>query len=577
MSRLLNERKSIPIGIENFKDIRVKDWFYVDKTALISDIIKTSSASVKLITRPRRFGKTLNLSMLKYFFDIEGAERNRELFNGLEIENTPYMEHFGSYPVISLTLKALKNTDFKGMHMSMRQLMADVFNNYKFLPENGQMSDAEISRFNKVLYVEEPDIERTLLFLCSLLYRNYGKKVIVLMDEYDSPVISSYVKGYHEEVIDFFRNFMSNTFKTNDYLETGIITGVSRISRESIFSDMNNVTVYSVLSGTFSERFGFTSDEVAEILDTYGYSDKKDAVKRYYDGYRFGEEGVSETDIYNPLAILKYADSGKLHPYWVNTASDDLIKNVAVKDLQRFLEVSEELLQGGSVPAIINDGMTFKGLDSVDSLWTLLLYSGYVTVAAHKMEDLYFLRLTNEEITSYFRNLIREIYSTKVQTPENFAELLFLDREKFYDKLNQRLAHFSYFDLTSEKDYHLFLTCALLMNMDVGKDRTYEVLSNRESGKGRPDIMIIDKQNNRAVIFEIKHVKKADCLTEELKQEKIASALKSAGRQMTENKYGLDFSVEIQHVPLVGCGKAFYYADRRIINHEPHEKHEQRI
>ena len=554
----LTERKNIPLGVEDFREIREKDGYYVDKTGLIIDIIKTRLAKVKLITRPRRFGKTLNLSMLRYFFDIEGAERNRSLFNGLEIEKTPYMEHFAAYPVISLTLKGLKSATPEDMRSYMRQLMADVFRKYKFLIASDKLVDTDLYRYNKILAEEEPNLAKALFYLCELLYTHYGKKVIVLMDEYDAPVISAYVRGYYEEAVDFFRDFMSNTFKTNDYLEMGIITGVSRISRESIFSDMNNVEIYSVLSDTFSERFGFTSDEVSDILDAYGYADKKDEVRRYYDGYRFGKHGASGFDIYNPLSILKYADSGHLEPYWVNTASDDLIRNVALKDLPRFMEVSENLLQGVPVEGVIEEGITFQGLDSIDSLWTLLLYAGYATIASHKTENVYFLRLPNEEIISYFRKLIREIYSAKVKTPENFAELLFLDRAEFYEKLNRRLYHFSYFDLTSERDYHLFLTCALLMNPDVGNGKTYGVYSNRESGAGRPDIMVVDRERSKAVIFELKHVKKADFGTEEEKQKHIAEALKSAKAQMEKMSYGSDFNGDVELIPIVGCGKTFY-------------------
>ena len=555
----LSERQSIPLGAEDFKEIREKNWFYIDKTALISDVIKTGSAKVKLITRPRRFGKTLNLSMLKYFFNIEGAEANRFLFNGLEIEKTPYMEHFGSYPVISLTLKGMKSLNMEQLNTKLRERLSEVYMRYSFLKNSDKLLSPDLTMYDKITMRLQEDVSGTLYLLSRLLYEHYGKKVIVLMDEYDSPVIDSYVSGYYIDAIGFFKNFMSSTFKTNEHLEMGIITGVSRISRESIFSDMNNVTVYSVLSDTFSERFGFTSDEVAEILNVYGYADKKDEVRRFYDGYKFGEEGVSKTDIYNPLSILNYAESGYLKPYWVNTASDDLIKNVALSDMPRFLDTCEQLLKGGSIDVEVEEGIIFDSLNCMDDIWTLLLYSGYLTVERHIDYSRYSLRLPNEEVRLYFKKLLRDLNLKGSLRFELLIDLLFNNFEKFKVRLNEVILSFSYFDLKNEADYHLVLVSLFLMYENVGKNGRYEVLSNRESAHGRPDIMVIDKQNNKAVIFELKHVKKADCTTEELKQKKIAEALTDARKQITENKYGLDFSGEIEALPVVACGKAFYF------------------
>ncbi len=556
----LNKLKNIPLGAENFMEIIERNGYYVDKTGLIADILKTAGlVKVKLITRPRRFGKTLNLSMLKYFFNIEGAEANRRLFSGLEIENTPYMEHFGSYPVISLTLKSLKSNNFKDMNISMRQLMSDVFRQYKFLLNSDRLMDADLHRYNRIVAEDEPGLGKALLYLCELLYTHYGKKVIILMDEYDAPVISAYVGDYYKEAIDFFKDFMSCTFKTNDYLETGIITGVSRVSRESIFSDMNNVEVYSVLCGAFSERFGFTSREVSEILRYYGYSDRENEVRRYYDGYRFGDEEVSQSDIYNPLSILKYAYSGKLEPYWVNTASDDLIKNVAVRDLSRFLEVAEELLKGGSMDVEVEEGITFDSLNNIDDLWTLLLYSGYLTVERHIEFSRYSLRLPNEEVRLYFKKMLRDINLTGALRSVIFADLLFNDFDSFKIKLNELTYSFSYFDLNDERSYHILLISLLAMYEGVGKNGSYEVFSNRESGAGRPDVMVIDKKADKAIILELKHVKNSNFKTEEEKHKCISEALKSAESQIKVRNYGSDFHGEIEFIPVVACGKAFYF------------------
>ena len=556
-----SERKSIPLGAEDFKDIIENNGYYVDKTALVANILKRKLIKIKLFTRPRRFGKTLNLSMLRYFFDIEGSEANRALFNGLEIESSPYMKYFGSYPVISLTLKGLKSNDVEDMSASMSQLMADVFRRYRFLLSSDKLINADLLRYNKIIAEEEPKLNKALLYLCELLCRHYGKKVIVLMDEYDAPMISAYVSGYYEKAVDFFKDFMSNTFKTNDYLEMGIITGVSRVSRESIFSDMNNVQVYSVLSDDFNDKFGFTPKEVTDILRYYGYPDKEEEVRNYYDGYRFGIAEHLKADIYNPLSILKYADSGYLAPYWINTASDDLIRDVAVKDLPRFMEVSEDLLQGVAVEGVIEEGITFQRLNSIDSLWTLLLYAGYVTISSLNIADRYFLRIPNEEIISYFRKLLWDIYSSDIRTPDDFTALLFSDRRIFLEKLNKRLSVFSYFDLNSERDYHLFLTCALLMNPDVGNGKTYDVYSNRESGSGRPDIMVTDRRRNRSVIFELKHVKKTDFKTEDERQKNISDVLEAAAAQMKSRGYGSDFQGELELLPIAACGKEFYLSD----------------
>ncbi len=543
--------KPLALGVDDFRFIIENDCYYVDKSMFIAEFLDKRGVQVKLITRPRRFGKTLNMSMLHYFFDVEGAEKNRGLFSGLEIEKSPHMEYFGFYPVIFITLKDTNGSNIEDVKFKLRRKMIDLYSNYQFLAESDRLSKYDLLEYDRIAMGGIEDASDALYTLSRLLHKHYDKKVMILIDEYDSPIIYSYVNGYYTEAINLFRNLMSSTLKTNPYLETAVLTGVSRISKESIFSGMNNVQVYSVISDGFNDCFGFTQNEVSKALVDYGYNDKESDVKSYYDGYHFGRKGLGDTDIYNPLSILKFLEHGDLDPYWVNTASDDLIKSVAVKDLNRFLAVSENILQGGTIEASIDEGITFLDLHSIDSLWTLLLYSGYVTVSSHKIDDVYFLRIPNEEITYYFRKMLREIYSTEVRTPENLAELLFSDRSTFYDQLNRRLLHFSYFDLVSENAYHLYLTCALLMNSDVGRGKRYEVVSNRESGKGRPDLMVHDRKCNRTVVFELKFLPSSE-------NERIPLALQEARKQGEQRRYGAELAGDVELVPIVGCGKAFY-------------------
>ncbi len=543
--------KPLALGVDDFRFIIENDCYYVDKSMFIAELLDKKGVQVKLITRPRRFGKTLNMSMLHYFFDVEGAEKNRYLFSGLEIENSPHMEHFGGYPVIFMTLKATDSLDYHELMVKLRDRIKDLFRKYQFLCTSPNLSKIDLYDYHDIVRGKKENITDALQYLSGLLHKHYDKNVIILLDEYDSPIIDSYTSGYYNEAIKFFRNFMSSTFKTNPHLESAVLTGVSRISKESIFSGMNNVQVYSVISDGFATSFGFTQYEVSKALSDYNYAEKEEDVKSYYDGYHFGNKGLGSTDIYNPLSILKFLEYGNLDPYWVNTASDNLIKNTAVKTAGRFLEVCEQLLQGYSVEAEIDEGITFQRLDGVDDLWTLLLYSGYITVSSHIIRNFYELRIPNEEIRSYFRMLLREIYTGRYGERKNLTALLFNDRATFYEQLNDKLLYFSYYDLVSEKDYHHFLTCALLMNEDVGPGMRYEVVSNRESGKGRPDLMVHDRKGNRSVVFELKFLPSSE-------NDRIPLALQEAQKQGEQRRYGAELAGNVELVPIVGCGKAFY-------------------
>ena len=394
-------KKAVPVGIEDFERIINEDYYYVDKTLLIEELL-INRAPVTLFTRPRRFGKTLNMSMIKYFFDVKNKEENKKLFENLKISNSEYMSEQGKYPVIFISLKDLKEDTWEECIESIKDIMHKIFNEYSFLRE--KLNVVEKRQFDKIWEItgNERNFKTSLLDLSNYLNKYYGEKAIILIDEYDAPIINAFDKGYYNEAVNFFQTFYSSALKTNNSLKYGILTGITRIIKEGIFSGLNNLKVDTILNKKYSEYFGLLESEVIEMLDYFGIKYKIEEVKEWYNGYIFGER-----EVYNPWSIVNYIDNGEIKGYWANVSGNTLLENMlnhaggsVYEDLKRFTD-------GESIEKYISDGITIKSLLSNDNeIWQLLLYSGYLTKDRKQKEidvtteytDIYNLRIPNKEI-----------------------------------------------------------------------------------------------------------------------------------------------------------------------------------
>ena len=400
------EKKAIPVGIENFEDIIKDNYYYVDKSILIEDIL-VNRAAVTLFTRPRRFGKTLNMSMIKYFFDVRNKDENRKLFEGLKIFGSEYMKEQGKYPVIFVSLKDLRADTWEDTFENLKSFISDLYAEFEDMREI--MNKRDKIKFDKIFYEEEKgDYETSLKLLSNYIYKYYGKKVIILIDEYDAPIINAFDKGYYNEAINFFQVFYSSALKTNDSLKYGILTGITRIIKEGIFSGLNNLYVNTILSKNYSEYFGLLESEVIEMLDYFQMKYKTKEVKDWYNGYRFGDK-----EIYNPWSIINYIKEKELKAYWANVSGNTLLENMldqagedVYTDLKRFTD-------GESIEKYISDGTTIKSLlSNEDEIWQLFLYSGYLTKAKEQIEidetleytNIYNLKIPNKEIRKYFKD-----------------------------------------------------------------------------------------------------------------------------------------------------------------------------
>lgn len=401
------DKKAIPVGIENFERIIKDDYYYVDKSMLIEDLLK-NRASVTLFTRPRRFGKTLNMSMLKYFFNIRNKEENRKLFEGLKIFDSKYMSEQGEYPVIFISLKDLKNDTWEKTFERLKSFISDLYAEFEDMRE--KMNRRDKLKFDKIFYEEEnADYATSLKLLSDYLYKYYGKKVIILIDEYDSPIINAFDNGYYNEAINFFQVFYSSALKTNDSLKYGILTGITRIIKEGIFSGLNNLKVDTILNKKYAEYFGLLENEVIEMLDYFDMKYKIEEVRSWYNGYLFGDKQV-----YNPWSIVNYLNEKEIKAYWANVSGNTLLENMLdhagkdiYVDLKRFTD-------GESIEKYISDGTTIKSLlSNDDEIWQLFLYSGYLTKDEKQREidvmseytNIYNLKIPNREIRKYFGDL----------------------------------------------------------------------------------------------------------------------------------------------------------------------------
>ena len=526
----------IGIGQSDFKILRIKKNYYIDKTKYIKDIIDNES-SVVLITRPRRFGKTLNMSMLRYYFDCTKKD-SRELFEGLEImkQDEKYTSKLGYYPCIYLTLKDAGLQSYELMIMQLRTLLMDIYYENRYLLEEAEMAPGERNIFNKILLAEanETEIINGIKMLSKIMSNYHNKPVMLFLDEYDVPLQNAYVEGYYEECIKFFKTFYGITFKDNPYLEKTILTGVSRVAKESIFSGANNFHVYTVLDDEFSDDFGITEKEMDKIIDDFEIQDQKEEIKKWYDGYTIGNtEGI-----YNPWSILNYLTDKKLIPYWVNTSSNDLIKLI-LKNSATVKEKIEQLLRDEEIEVPINLETVIVGIEkNEENIWGLLLGTGYlkVTEVVDLAHGIYKVKIPNYEIKFLFQNIIREWFNDKVignNLNTILKDLVTLNLKEFEKKFQVLVRQmFSFMDVgenTAENFYHAFV-----LGMLVGLKDNYYVKSNRESGFGRYDIMLEPKdKNGNSFVMEFK-------VLEDAEEKTIEDTIENAKKQIKERRYSED-------------------------------------
>ena len=533
----------ISIGNQSFESMCERDNFYIDKTSFIKEWWENDD-TVTLITRPSRFGKTLNLNMLECFFSNKYKDRG-DLFEGLDIwKEEKYCELQGTYPVIFISFAKIKQNNYTDTIAGIKRIICDVIQKYYFLKDWQGLTDEEKNNLKSITYgMDDVTAQEAIASISNYLSRYYGKKVIILLDEYDTPMQEAYVNGYWEELVAFTRSFFNATFKTNPYLERAIMTGITRVSKESIFSDLNNLEVITTLSPKYETAFGFTEEEVFNALDEQGLSDKKDVVKMWYDGFKFGEKN----DIYNPWSIINYLDKKKIATYWADSSSNGLINSLVQKGSPYIKTMMETLINGKAINVRIDEQIVFSELDySEDAVWSLMLASGYLKVISseelnliRESENEYELALTNREILFMFRKMILRWFTpAKHETNEFIKALMNGDVESMNEYMNDvALQTFSSFDSgkkesakkAPENFYHGFV-----LGLMVDQTENYLIISNRESGYGRYDIMLepIDKSNEKlpGIVIEFKVINPK-------KETTLEDTVEAALEQIEEKKY----------------------------------------
>ena len=503
--------KKIPIGIDDFKKIRENNYYYIDKTNFIEEIGKNVGKTL-LFTRPRRFGKTLNMSMLKYFFDIKNKEENKKLFQNLYIEKSDFFKEQGAYPVVYISLKGIKADTWESSFFLIKSLISSIYNEFEYIRE--KLNESQLESFNKIwLKKDDGEYRNALKNLTSFLHEYYKKEVILLIDEYDSPLINAYEHGYYDEAIVFFQVFYGEALKTNPYLRMGIMTGIIRVIKAGIFSDLNNLKVYSILEKEYSDSYGFTQEEVEKALKNFNIEYELPEVKAWYDGYRFGN-----SDVYNPWSILNFIQLEELRPYWIETSGNFLINDILKNVSTETIEILEHLFNGISMEENISGNSDLSVLMREDEIWELLLFSGYLTIdekIGESYEDVYTLRLPNREVKEFFKKKFIDVNfgeSTFRKSMEALKKNNIKDFEKYLQ--NILLKSTSFHDTKSEIFYH-----GLILGMMFYLDRDYIVKSNEESGLGRYDVSIEPRnKNNRAYILEFKVTKNEQDLEKESKE-----------------------------------------------------------
>lgn len=530
--------RTIGIGNQDFESIRKEEYFYIDKTNFIREWWE-SGDSVTLITRPRRFGKTLNMSMLEKFFSVEYAGR-KDLFEGLLIwEEEKYRKIQGTYPVLSLSFADIKETSFPQARKKICRIIKELYQKYSFLLESDAISDEEKKDFMHIsVDMEDNEASFALKALSGYVSRYYGKKVLIFLDEYDTPMQEAYVNGYWKEAVDFTRSLFNSTFKTNSYLERAVMTGITRISKESIFSDLNNLKVVTTTSKKYGDSFGFTEEEVFAALDEYGLKNQKQQVKDWYDGFMFGEK----KDIYNPWSIINFLDEKKAGAYWVNSSANSLIEKLIQEGNSNIKQSFEILLRGGTLHMEIDEQIVYDQLYAKkNALWSLLLASGYLkvlgtTFSKETGRTYYDLALTNKEVYIMFENMVHDWFSGS-DNYNDFIKALLLGDLKAMNAYMNRVAEemFSNFDSGTkpsekapERFYHGFVLGLIVELAD-----RYTITSNRESGFGRYDVMLEPRkpegQKCDAIIIEFK--------VQEEEEKELDDTVKAALRQIDTKDY----------------------------------------
>ena len=536
--------KRIGIGLSDFKELIEEDFYYFDKTKFIDEIVK-DGAKVKLFARPRRFGKTLNMSMLKYFFDIREAEENKKLFKDLYIEKTESFKEQGQYPVIFLSLKDLKAATWEIMEKDIKSTVASLFLEYEDLYY--ELGEFDKPLFKKIATKEEgiENLKEALKVLVKILYKKYNQKVVVLIDEYDSPLVSAYINGYYKKAKDFFKTFYSTVLKDNNYLQMGVLTGIIRVIKAGIFSDLNNLRTYTILSDDYTDSYGLTEEEVEKSLKDYGIGQEISKVKDWYDGYKFGD-----SEVYNPWSILNFLQDKELRAYWVDTSGNDLINNVLKMKNKNIITALERLFNGEGLRQNLSGTSDLSKILSNDEIWELLLFSGYLTIEEKIDQDNYILRLPNKEVKSLFRKTFIETYIARGSKLSFLMESLIGNKIEDYEENLQEilLTSVSYNDTKkgNEAFYH-----GLIMGMGLYLEGEYITKSNIESGLGRYDFSVEPKnKNKRAFIMEFKSTDSV---------EKLEEVSKEALEQIENKKYDISLKQngikEITYIGIAFCGK----------------------
>lgn len=533
--------RTVAIGIQDFEQLRTNNCFYVDKTAFIKEWWESMDA-VTLIARPRRFGKTLNMSMLEKFFSLDYSGRG-DLFEGLSIwQEEKYRKLQGTYPVIALSFARVKETSYRSTRDKICEIIRNLYIKYVFVKESDSLTDADRAYFDRILSVNVNDVDVTsaLYQLSDFLCRYHGKKVIILLDEYDTPMQEAYVNGYWNEIVSFTRSLFNSTFKTNPFLDRAVMTGITRVSKESIFSDVNNLKVVTTTSDKYATAFGFTETEMFAALDECGLSDQKEKVKQWYDGFIFGKH----TDIYNPWSAINFLDTGKIDIYWANTSANSLVGKLIREGDKKVKESFELLLKGERIRCPIDEQIVYNQLDEDESaIWSLLLASGYLKVLDYELADkdatdtppMYELELTNREVRCMFFKIVRSWFSRTGGAYNDFVKALLRgdleEMNAYMGRVTGRI--FSYFDTGSslkeempERFYHAFV-----LGMITELDKDYVITSNRESGFGRYDVMLEPRdQAGEAMILEFK-------VFNTKKEHSLEDTVQAALTQIEEKQY----------------------------------------
>ena len=558
MRNSMEKKKKLPIGISDFKEVIEYGYYYFDKTKFIENILEERS-KVKLFTRPRRFGKTLNMSMLKYFFAVRNKEENRKLFENLEVSKSEYFGEQGKYPVISISFRNYDEENWEEGFKTIKTTIANAYAEHKILMDN--LDKRELEKFESIwLEKDEGDWKNSLRNLVQYLYEYYGKKVVVLIDEYDQPIIDSYIKGYYDKAISFFKSFYGLVLKDNECLEMGVMTGILRVAKENIFSGLNNLKVHTILDDKFTEYFGVVETEVVQALEDFDLEYELDDVQKWYNGYLFGDKKV-----YNPWSIINFLSDKKLRPYWVNTSGNGLIRLYLEKLKNDIFDDFSKLLKGESIVKRINDNMTFQNLEANFSknIWNLFFHSGYLTLTKEYdvMKKSASIKIPNKEISEMFSEMFIEVY---FEDTDNFLDMTDAlksgDIDKFRVELNKiLLENTGIFDVSGvhkEQFYH-----GLMLGLVLMLKNEYEITSNGFAGKGRYDLLLKPKnilEEQEGIIFELKiiNIDNSKLNLEEI-HKKLKNECKIALKQIEEKEYASTLrNAGIEKVLKIGI--AFY-------------------